>query len=195
MPQTQAGIYELVLEQSYQNQQVLNVFHYINTLADDDLQEECATAFDEDVQPTIAGRLNSSVFFTNIRVANLTGTLADFNLTPTDDQGLLVGLGIVSFVCFPFRYNRVTKDTRNGAKRFTGMIEENVETTGFLPAYFNTMEALGVILGTPISTVGGIFDPIILHKPADEAGIYTYNTVASVQALNRTTTQNSRKVF
>lgn len=195
MPVTGSGIYEVVLEQTYQNQEIFNVFHYLNTLGLDDEQEKCADAFDETLMATLAGLQSTNLDYNLIRVANLTGNLADFSKVPSQGDGDVVGSDIVSFTAFSFRYNRETKDTRNGAKRFAGLIEENVQSTGFGPTFFSSLQAFAILLGNDISTVGGIFSPIILRKPPAAGPLYTYNTVSSVTALNRTTTQSSRKVF
>lgn len=195
MPTTSTGIYELVLEQTYQGQAARNVFHYLHTLGQDDEQDKCGEAFNNDVMASLANTQNVGVDYTNIRVANLTGILADTNTIPVPTSGTVIGDEVVGFTAYPLRYNRVTKDTRNGAKRFTGLVEENVKTTGFEVAFFALMQSVATILGQPITSVGAIFGPIILHKPADGAGVFTYNDVASVTALNRTTTQNSRKAF
>lgn len=195
MPTTAEGIYEIVLEQTYQGQSLINVFHYRESLGSDDEQVLCAQAFDEDLMPGLAVLLSVNLEFNNIRCANLTGDLADINRTPNQPDGDVVGSDVVSFVAAPFRYNRTTKETRNGSKRFAGMVEENLVTVAYTGLYIAALQAYALLLETDISTVGGIFEPIILRKPPTEAGVYTYNQVLGVQALNRTTTQSSRKVF
>lgn len=195
MPTTTVGLYEVVLEQSYFTSNVLNVFHYLSNTSDDDVQLLCATAFDEDVMAALAVVGNISLKFDNIRCVNLTGTLADANITPSQADGDVVGAVVIDFVSSAFRYNRVTKDTRNGAKRFTGLVEENVTGGSFTVAYNVDLDALAVILGTDISTVGGVFSPVIVRKPVGAGGVWTFNDVVSVQNLDRVTTQNSRKTF
>lgn len=195
MPTATSGIYEVVLEQTYQNQSIFNVFHYKHTLDLDDVQEDCADAFDQDMLPAISTIQNLSVAYTNIRASNLTGNLADFNLVPSIAAGIVAGDVVVGFVAAPFRYNRETKDTRNGAKRFTGLSELFVKTTGFEPAFFTIMQTAALVFGTNIDVVGAIFEPIILRKPPSVGPIFTFNTITGVTAINRTTSQNSRKVF
>ncbi len=195
MPTLTAGLYEVVLEQSYLSQKILNVFHYVNALGSDDLQTECGDAFDQDLLPQIAIIQSTSLSYSNIKVANLTGDLADANIAPTTPLGLVSGSDVTTFVAAPFRYNRLTKDTRNGAKRFTGMIEENLVTVGFVTAFVTALDLLATILDNDISVPGGIFEPVILRKPDLPPGTWTYNPLDSVSALNRTTTQSSRKRF
>ena len=195
MPQTNAGIYEVVLEQLYFSKVMFNVFHYLQTGNVDDEQDNLATAFDTDIVPVIGDIQNESVTYSNIRVSNLTGDLADFNLNPTEVNGDVAGAVVADFVAAAFRYNRVTKDTRNGAKRFSGMVEENILGGGFTTAYQAELDLLAAALGANISGGGSAFTPIILRKPEISAGTFVYNNVAGVSNLNRLTTQNSRKQF
>lgn len=195
MPVTSVGLYELVLEQEYFSLPVLNVFHYLSATADDDVQDLCATAFDEDLMAIIAPSQNTTLLYKNIRCANITGGGADFNLTPSQGDGDIVGSVVAGFTSNSFRYNRTTKETRNGAKRFTAMVEENIIGSSFTVPYNAVLDALATALSQQITTVGGVFDPIILRKPDDGFGNYTYNVLASVQNLDRVTTQNSRKNF
>lgn len=195
MPTTAVGLYEVVLEQTFFNDTLLNVFHYLSSTSDDDVQALVAQAFDEDVMAAIAVICSTNVIFENIRVANLTGDLADANLTPSQPDGDVIGAVVAGFVGAAYRYNRVSKDTRNGAKRFGGMVEENILGGSFTVAYNVDLDALAVVLSAEISTVGAVLDPVIVRKPVGAGGIWTYNDVAAVQNLNRVTTQNSRKTF
>lgn len=195
MPTLTEGLYELVLEQDYLSQSIINVFHYVNALGDDDLQGLCADSFDQDILPGLSIIQSDSLSYTNIRVANLTGDLADANLTPATTQGLVNGEDVTTFMAAPFRYNRLTKDTRNGSKRFAGLVEANTLTVGFLPAYLTALQLFATLLDDDISVPGGIFEPVILSKPDNPPGTWTYNPLDSVTALNRTTSQNSRKRF
>ncbi len=195
MPTSTSGIYELVLEQTYLGQKILNVFHYLNTLDMDDLQTECGTAFDEDVLDAVADLQVDGLVYDNIRVANLTGTGADIFVTPSIPDGNIAGDDAAGFVAAPFRYNRTTKETRNGAKRFAGVTENVMVDDKFETTYFATMQVTALVLAAQMSTVGGLFDPIILRKPPTAGPTFTYNEVLSVSALNRQTTQSSRKSF
>lgn len=195
MPITSTGIYEVVLVQTYQGQECLNVFHYLHSVGDDDKQSECATAFDADILPDIAVIQSDGVVYDDVIARNLTGNLADVTLTPTQANGDQAGLDMSCFIAIPFRYNRITKDTRNGSKRFVGLTEEDALTTGFEAAFVTLLQALAVQLAVNIVEAGNNFQPIVLTKPDDGAGNFTYNLLQNVQALNRTTSQNSRKPF
>lgn len=195
MPQASAGLYRIILEQTYQGKEVFNVFGYLHSLSSDDEQDLAAQAFDEDIMPAIKLVQNTDVAYTSIRAINITGTLADEVITPSEAAGVVTGATVASFVAASFRYNRETKDTRNGAKRLAGMVEENMSGVGFTSPYFTLLGTLAAVFGTDISTVGGIFTPIILGPETVTPGTWLYNTIVSVQALNRATSQVSRKVF
>jgi hypothetical protein len=195
MPTTNVGIYEIILEQEYFTSQIRNVFHYLSTTDQDDQQDLCAQAFDEDMLQSIADLANTNLVYDLIRCKNLSGNLADAIVDPSVANGIQVGAIVADFVAVSFLYARQTKDTRNGFKRFSALIEENVLGGGFTVPFLGTMNASADIFETNISTVGGIFQPIILRKPADGMGVFTFNTLNAVQALNRVTTQNSRKTF
>lgn len=195
MPTATAGIYEVILNQDYDNELIKNVFHYRNTLGEDDVQDLCALAFDEDLLAFVQQLQNTSLNYLDIRCKNLSGIGADAIQAPSVASGLAVGTEAASFISVPFRYDRTTKETRNGAKRFAAMVEENMVANGFTAAYQAIMLTSAAAFETEISTVGGVFEPIILRRVQIPEGTFTYNAVASVTPLNRQTTQNSRKVF
>lgn len=195
MPQTGSGIYEVVLQQSYTGQVCLNVFHFLSNINEDDNQQQMADAFDTITMPQIAKVQNDGVAYEEIIVRNLTGTLADVTVIPATTAGDIVGDRVSSLVAIPFRYNRIQKDTRDGAKRFVGAVEANVASNAFEAAFFTIMQTLATFLDNGIADAGKTFNPIILRKPDIGAGIFIYSTVSSVTALNRVTSQSSRKFF
>lgn len=195
MPTASAGLYKLVLEQTYLGSTIFNVYGYLNSLGLDDEQDLCAQAFDEDVMANLAGLQSVNLTYDSIRVINITGTLADEVITPGQADGDVVGNDMAPFVCAPFRYNRATKDTRNGSKRYSGMVEQNLVGETFTVAYLASLAAHATILQTDITTVGGIFTPIIIGQETITPGLWNYNTLTSVQALDRVTSQVSRKSF
>ncbi len=194
MPTTVDGLYEVILEQTIQGRNVKNVFHYLATLGQDDDQDLIATAFADDILPGLQVITSVGLTFDEVRVANLTGLLADFSLVPSTTGGNRVGSSTADFLSMPYRLIRTTKETRNGAKRFGGLLEEDIQGGGFTAAYFIEMQTFAAILAGQISTTGIIAEPIVLRKP-DVLGVWTYNEVSNVVAVNHQTTQNSRKKF
>lgn len=194
MPTTSTGLYEVTLEMNAGGQPLKSVFHYLATLGQDDDQDLIAAAFDEDVAPAIANIMNTNIQLDFIRAANLTGDLADAVIPSTVSAGQVVGSNMAAFTAAPFRLVRTTKETRNGSKRIPGMIEENVNGAIFTGPFFTAMESVAATMSAQIATTGIIADIVILRRP-DVAGVFTYNEVSTVVALNRLTTQNSRKSF
>lgn len=195
MPDTGSGLYEVVLKQTYFGSTCFNIFHYLSNVNEDDIQAQCAAAFNADVMPDIATIQGDDVIYDEILVRNITGDLADATATPVPAEGDLIGTPMTQFVAIPFRYNRLTKDTRDGAKRFVGALEENAKTTGWETAFFTIMQTLAGNLDNTISNAGKTFQPVIVRKPGLGLGIFTYNPISSVTALQRQTSQSSRKVF
>ncbi len=195
MPQTGSGIYEVVLFQRYFNVVCLNVFHFLSNINEDDNQSQCAFAFQNTQLPQIALTQLTQVAYEEIVCRNLTGSLADITLVPSTPSGLVVGTPMNQFVSMPYRYNRIQKDTRDGAKRFVGVAEENAEKQFFEAVFFGLMQTLATFLDNGIADAGKTFNPIILRKPDLGLGIFQYSQVSSVTALNRQTTQSSRKDF
>ncbi len=195
MPQTGSGIYEIVLFQTYLTEVCLNVFHYLSNISEDDNQSQCVLAFNSAILPEIALTQQADVVYDEIICRNLTGSLADITKVPGTPNGLVVGTRMSTFVSMPYRYNRIQKDTRDGAKRFVGAIEENAVQNAWDAAFFTLMQTLATFLDNGIAEGGKTFNPIILRKPDLGAGIFQYSQISSVTALNRQTTQSSRKVF
>ena len=144
---------------------------------------------------SFAAIVSANLTFDSIRCINITGDLADEVITPSQADGDVVGADLNPFTSVSWRYNRATKDTRNGSKRYAGMVEENVVGEVFTAAYQTACNGHAGLLGADITTVGGIFNPIIIGKETVTPGLWNYNTLSSVQFLNRVTSQISRKSF
>lgn len=195
MPQANSGIYELVLVQDYIGVECLNVFHYRSNTGEDDVQNNCGLAFNADNLPDIALIQSEDVTYTDIIVRNITGTLADAVVTPSTAAGDVIGAELATFYAASFKYHRQSKDTRNGGKRFTGMVEENVQNNAFTGAFQTLMDTLALVLDNDISNGGKTFQAIILGKPEVSPGLYRYSDIAGVTAKDLSTTQSSRKAF
>lgn len=193
MPEITEGLYKVTLVQEYRSQVVQNVFFYEHTLGTDDQQEECAEAFDEDILPQLKLIQHSTLLYTAIRVANPTGDLADFVLTPTTPDGVQTGDPLSSFTACSFLLSRTTKETRNGQKRFAGMTEQNADTQRWETTFQAALDTFAPFLSAQISIVGALFNPVIARQNLITPTIWTVNPVASAQARSTITTQVSRK--
>lgn len=188
-----AGLYKVILEQNYRGQAMVNTFFYENSLGNDDEQELCAQAFDEDVLAAIADAQHTTMNYLAIRAQNVTGNLADFVRTPDTLVGALVGDALNTFTAAGIRLDRTTKDTRNGHKRFAAQTEEVAETQNWSAAYLLVLEDLAAILAVPITTVGGVFNPVIARQDPITPAEWTVNPVAGATVNLFITSQVSRK--
>ncbi len=188
-----AGLYKIILEQSYSAQTVLNTFWYLNSLGSDDEQDKAAQAFDEDVLAVLAAVQHTTLVYNSIRAINVTGDLADFVLTPTTSSGSNAGTAVNTFTAAGIRLNRTTKETRNGQKRFAGMVEEEMSNQSWTAAYITTLETLATALVADISTVGGIFEAVIARQDLVTPTNWFANPVASATVNDFVTSQVSRK--
>ena len=193
MPIITQGLYKVILEQTYSAQTLLNTFFYLQSLGADDEQDLCAQAFDEDILPVLKDIQHSSLGYDNIRVVNVTGTLADFNRTPVTTDGVLTGVAVNSFTAVGIRLNRTTKETRNGQKRFAGQSEEVLNNQSFTAGYLTNVELVSDALVADISTVGGIFEPVIARQSKIDPLDWIINPVASGTVNDFVTSQVSRK--
>lgn len=187
------GLYKVVLHQLYASQLIQNVFFYEHTLASDDEQEDCAEAFDDDVLLNLKAIQGTTLTYTTIRVANVTGDLADFVRNPTTTAGVQAGAPMNSFTACSFKLNRTTKETRNGHKRFAAMTEENAFNQNWISAFQTSLETFAPFLGAQISVVGALFNPVIARQSLIDPSEWTVNPVASVTASLQVASQVSRK--
>lgn len=187
------GLYKIILEQTYSAQTLLNVFWFVNSLGSDDEQDKAAEAFDETILPILKAAQATSLTYTSIRAVNVTGDLADFVLTPTTLAGTSVGDPVNTFTAAGIRLNRTTKETRNGQKRFAGMVEQRMENQAWDAAFLVVLGDVADALVADISTVGGIFEPVIARQDPITPTNWFANPVASATVNAFVTSQVSRK--
>jgi len=193
VPTVTTGLYKVILQQSYSAQTILNTFWYLHTLGNDDEQDKCAEAFDLTILPVLKTIQAVSLQYVSIRAINVTGTLADFVLTPTTLLGTLTGDPVNTFTAAAIRLNRTTKETRNGQKRFAGMVEIQMNNQVWDAGYVVLLENVATALVANISTVGGIFEPVIARQDAVTPTNWIANPVASATVNSFVTSQVSRK--
>lgn len=187
------GLYKIILEQTYSNQTVLNTFWYVNSLGSDDEQDKAADAFDETILPILKNIQSDSLLYLSIRAVNVTGDLADFVKTPTTGAGTQAGLEVNTFTAVGIRLNRTTKETRNGQKRFAGMTEDLMANQSWTAPFLVLVELVADALVADISTVGGIFEPVIARQDLVTPTNWFANPVASATVNTFVTSQVSRK--
>lgn len=109
-----------------------------------------------------------------------------------------------SFTAMSWRLLRSSRDMRSGWKRLGGVDEGDVTGNTFLPAHFTAMQAAAPgIGGNLVDGIATLQLCIVRDRPTagdpgidpDDSTTWRYTDVASTQAVNRTTSQNSRKTF
>lgn len=204
MPQVDDQIiYEIKDYQTAGGQEILNVWHYRGTGLYNPVAEIVATAFATDVITQILTTQNTGVVHTSVEVTELTSVSNFFTLSLSGYTGGVTGSNMAQFLAYSLRMVRTTRDTRGGWKRIVGLIEENVTGGTFTAGFLSDIDDVAAAAADFLAVGIGSLTPIILSKryselpvrellPVDE---WYFNDVSNVLAINRITTQNSRKAF
>jgi len=175
---------------------ILNVFHYRN---DDQVAisgADISALLDEwiaNVLPGILAFQSDQIVYLEVRGRSVTGvTFASVSLGSTD--GDITGSALPPYVAYEFIYKRATALTRNGFKRFGGVIEEAIDqggnVTGAVAAALTAAEA--TLETGLVDIVGFPYRPIILGRPVPPVLPLRVGEIDEI-AFQRVTTQNSRK--
>lgn len=178
----------------------LNVFTYqIDTQNGPADYDGIADATWDILVPAVQQIATADLTFERVEVDNVTDGLS-FGSFASSATGTVAGNAFSPFATWYFRYNRSTKITRSGGKRFGGVAEvevaDGVAVTSFLPtlsAAANDLEQSVTWLNPtdPTNAVG--MSPVIVgRKPAGGYDLARVNKVESVQYVS-VSTQNSRK--
>lgn len=197
MPVATEHIYRIVAKYDRLGQELTNVFHYfgVNPVPPDPTGVLVAQ-FITSVIPSMRALTSVNVEFTEVVGENLMA-LTPIVVTPlTGLFGLRTGATTPSFVAASFRYNRATRELRSGWKRIGPMAEEDIGGEIFETLYITQMDLAATVFETDLLVGGDVYEPVVIRKPTVfPATTITYVNVTSVTALNRVTTQNSRKSF
>lgn len=196
MADVASGAYKIVLKQSYFNQECFNVFHYLAQSGQDDRASDLLAVFLTDVYPALRNVQNTSVLYQEISSEAVFGIALPVIQSLSPDAGLFAGTPMNTFSCVSYRLNRSDKDTRNGAKRFVGLVEEETGAQSFGGNFITPANALATELGNILTTGTDSYFPLILsEKDGVLANSKKSSIVQSATFNNRPTTQNSRKQF
>lgn len=197
MPVATQHIYRIVQKYDRSGQELTNVFHFygVNPIPPDPTQV-LVDAFEAVITPRIALLCGIGVTFTEIVGENLMALTPIVVNTLSGVIGTRPGQGAPSFVAATFRYNRATRELRSGWKRIGPMAEADMAGNVFEGEYFGIMEASAAIFEDDLLVGGDVYEPVVIRKPtAFPAATITYVNITGVTAVNRTSTQNSRKGF
>lgn len=198
MPTALGGLYRVTLVQSVENQEVLNVHYYLNTAGDDTLAQDLFNGFDAQLMALYAAAQHTAVLYSNLKVEPVFGIGLPFEGTPSQADGDVVGTRMAAFNAASIRLLRSTTDVRSGWKRITGITEENTNTNSFTAAYLTILQNLATAMADSILFGGNTFNPVIAQPPFTtkaQLSTWQYTVVREGVAVNRPTTQNSRKTW
>jgi hypothetical protein len=188
-------VFKLTLKGTLLGQQTNNVFHYRQTvgiLGGSTMVDR----FLAEVFPDIKSVLASQATFTAVEWINYNDP-SDFGLTPitTGQNGARSGEVLPAFIAWGFNYNRSSRVTRNGSKRFAGVMEGDVINGLAVPAFLNVLEDVAGQLGQDLQAgLTEMWRPVIARISTDGATVIQTNDVQNV-TYRRITTQNSRKPY
>lgn len=198
---TIGDVIRITLCQTYSNQEICNIFAYVvdnltgNVTLEDIVDDFVAFILDQLNVIQAQGLTNDRLI-----IENLTNAV-DFWEADLSGTGDSTEEGTSVFTAMAFRYNRTSKVTRNGFKRFGGISSEysaspNAWFTGDTDIL--TIEtALESTLVVDADGGGGqaSLTPIILGRTASgNPDINRFQRVSSVTFQPQKTTQNSRKI-
>lgn len=207
-------VIELVHEQTYLGQQVNNVFYFQNNDAAGTLTT-LATWFETNVVPKTKTIQNDLVTHVNLRLRNLFLD-AETHEEPLTGTGAKVsGLEeLPSYIAQSVRFDHVQGGLRPGFKRWTGMLETQIENGLLRAGNVTELETLAAELIQPPTTPNTGWVPVIVQRicetpnpdpeatpsclkyrlPESQAELIT-GVPTSFEASPQPTSQNSRKFY
>lgn len=193
-----SGLYKVTLAQSIGANTAANIFWYRNSTGDNDKPQELYNSFEATVLNTIAPIQHTLIQYTDLKVEAVFGNALEVAGVPSVSGGSLVGTLLPAFNSISIRLHRADKSVRSGWKRFAGITEEVVSSPGFIAAYIADAQTAADAMSVNVGSGGEIYIPVVVRKPfSTKAQLSDWFTVdiASASALNRVTTQNTRKTF
>lgn len=196
-------VFEIIDYQTRATETFTNVYYYFQqSAANPATASAVGVAFQTQVLPFILAIQSVSILHTRLEVQQL-GSLNNFaEVILSNADGEVTGENMPTFIAAPFRLFRDTKETRSGWKRIAGMVEENIAGDFFEATYLSALQTAANGLETSLTPsgftlfpciVGGKYDttqdPPVLKPPTQ----WVYNLIQGIEAVNRVTTQNSRK--
>lgn len=190
---------QIVDEQEYLGEQVLNVYYYRWFSApsvDNGVYPTLLTWFFDNVVSVVSDLQNQGLEHVRLEVKNLSNgidfaedTISEFGSYPGAEADYLP-----SFNCLSFKLVRDSLVTRNGAKRICGLVDGMVNGNDYVGNMDFVNAYRAAILEQPNIGLISVAAPVIVKRPIEPpVGLaYPYSSVVDVsfQGLG---TQNTRK--
>lgn len=202
MPYVANDIITITDVQDIDGEEVLNIYGYqITDVITPFSSEDILNSFLNLVVTDMLDLQANSLTHVELRVFNLTDGLTLGSL-PVGLSGAETGTLIATNqLAYALKLNRSTAITRNGSKRIAGIPESSVQGNNLTSTALAELEDLADRMGSELDILDGLTElghaiPVIIGRTATgEYDLTRINPISSVTALNRVTTQNSRKPF
>lgn len=201
MPWNTGEIIKFNVAMTTVQQTARNIYYYriaaaIGSMTGDEIAEAFFSWNDTVVMPA----LSTTVTLDSVQVDNVSDGLSFGEFSATGYNGSQAGEAMGPFVAYGFTLLRTDKSTRNGFKRYAGVVEQ-AQSNGAIQSSWTGYSALKTIesqLSAQLALVGASgqldIDPVIYGDvtPTRPTPVWQYVSGAVLQP--RITTQNSRKV-
>jgi hypothetical protein len=189
-------LYQLIVRQSLDNQEILNVYHYKATGAAGWGADALAHAFYDGIDDLLAIQ-TTSLHVLAIEAINLMLDTDFYVYTnvPYLTAGSATGEPMPPYCSFTFMLERSSRLSRNGSKRIAGMTEtasdDGVNPTG---AYATKLNLAAAVINAELEgPAGSLYTPVILHPIRPGHPTLTSTFINGVR-FTGFGTQNTRKI-
>lgn len=198
------ALFQITEHQSYSGSTPVNVFWYRTNSAAVVTASVINTAFQ-----TLVSTARRAI--SNPRWSSLTIEVLQVNSIDNFGEFSSYGAGTystgttedaASMLAAPIRLFRSNLETRSGWKRCAGLSEGMLEGNTLTAAYLALVQTYADLLDNVLSAGGESHTPVIIRKTRDPitkvllpAIDWIYNPIGSAVALDRVSTQNSRKFY
>lgn len=198
MAASNGDLLQFIDRQTYLDQDVLNIYYYrvvaIAGLTGNYL-EQLNDAFYTTIVDQVRDFQSAALTHTTIESRNLSNGIDFFitSIASPDGDGLTGGQPMPSAICFTFRLLRESLVTRNGYKRFAGVVEEQGSGNTYTPSAGQITVAVGALASDLFLGAADVASPVIVKRPIPSpATTYDFSFVGDVD-FRGVGTQNTRK--
>lgn len=161
-------IYQITFFQRLLTQEMVNVFHYLQTVPNAagipavDLALGFSLAIAEKYEDVLSGSWRG----VGTQTVNISD-LSDFDERTyvVELAGNRAGESLAPALCWSMRYNRATPGQRAGAKRVSGLSETDVNVQTPTAAMVTLLDAFGAFLSSTIIFDSGEWEPAVVKRP------------------------------
>jgi len=193
MPTFSVDLYQIIHQQVFLNQEVLNVFYYKDLETGPSVGlTSILSAFNTDVSIAMNQIQSDDVTGVSITTQKV-GGVNEETLDISSQAGTRPGDPRASYAAWGYILNRSTIDVRNGAKRVVGVSETDAQGNNPVLAFEVDLASFALVLeANLVLSNSAELAPVIFRRGSFVDPDWFGSNVASSQFV-RLTTQNSRK--